>query len=51
MWIQELACTGQGQDLNCNQLGTELSLLQYWASAAGFGVGLCLKELFGFNVS
>lgn len=41
---------GQGQDLRCNQLGIELQLLQSGASAAGFGVGLCLKERFGSNV-
>ena len=51
VWVQEPARTGQGQDLNCIQPGTELQLLQQWASAAGFGVCLCLKELFGLGVS
>lgn len=48
MEVQEPACTRQGQDLNCNQFGAELQLLQYQACTAGFGGGL--KELCSLHV-
>lgn len=50
VWVQEPAATGQGQHLNRNHLGTSLQLLQHWASAADFGVSLCLVALFILNV-